>query len=104
MILGTDGSRYDRIGKHLHYQTKGKGGMIRFFNGALYDNNKPIGHVVGETICLPDCSVIKKVDDTIFYGQISYKLEDEKMIGPGKVWFGVTNDWDALRIVLKETV
>ena len=46
MIVGSDGSRYCRIMKDLHYEIDGHTGLIRDFYGKLYDNQKAIFRAV----------------------------------------------------------
>ena len=51
---------------------------------------------------MPDCSWIKKEGSTIFTRTFDYELKNETLISPVKIWFDVKNDWDAMRIVLKD--
>ena len=102
MIVGSDGSRYCRIMKDLHYEISGHTGMIRDFYGKLYDNSKVLGDYVNGGIFLPDCSWIKKEGSTIFSPVFDYELKDDTLISPIKIWFEVEDEWDALRIVLKD--
>ena len=102
VIFGNDGSRYERIGRDLYYEIGGRRGSIRNFNGELFDVNKLVGHLINGNIYLPDCSWIKKSGDTIFSNYMNYKLVEDKLSCADKIWFGVENDWDAMRIVLKD--
>ncbi len=102
MIVGSDGSRYCRIAKDLHYEIAGRTGMIRDFYGKLYDNNKHLGDFVDGEIFLPDCTWIKRDGSMIFTRVFDYELKDDTLISPAKIWFEVENDWDAMRIVLKD--
>ena len=102
MIVGSDGSRYCRIMKDLHYEIGGRTGMIRDFYGKLYDGGHPLGDLVDGNIFLPDCSWIRHEGSTIFTPVFDYELKDDTLISPVKIWFEVEDDWDALRIVLKD--
>ena len=102
MIVGSDGSRYSRIMKDLHYEVSGHSGMIRDFYGKLYDNNKFLGDVVDGNIFLPDCTWIRKEGNIIFTRVFDYELKDDTLISPAKIWFELEDDWDAMRIVLKD--
>ncbi len=104
MIVGSDGSRYSKIANDLHYTIGGHTGLIRDFQGKLYDNNKHLGDYVRGSIFLPDCSWIRKEGSTIFTRLFDYEIKGDTLISPTKIWFEVYDEWDAMRIVLKDVV
>ncbi|MBO6214229.1 MAG: hypothetical protein J6N76_01685 [Lachnospiraceae bacterium] len=104
LIVGTDGSRYCRIGEHLHYEMPGSRGMIRTFSGSIYDNSRYLGSYINGNIVLSGKSKISPVGDQIFAGDDRYEIDpaEETLANEIRIWFGVDNRWDALRIVLKD--
>ena len=104
MIVGTDGSRYCRIGEHMHYEMPRHRGMIRVFGSNLYDNDRYLGSYIDGKIVLSGKSQIKPVGDQIFAGDDRYELDivEETLSNEIRVWFGVNNNWDAMRIVVKD--
>ncbi len=102
MIYGTDGSKYCRILQHFHYEINGRSGMIRNFSGKLFDNERYVGDCINGGIYMADQTWIKIADGKIFTQYGRYELDADVLSSDIVVWFGVQDEWDALRIVLKD--
>ena len=102
MIVGTDGSRFYRIGPHLHYLVNGHTGMIRDFNGRLYDGNRYLGAYINGEIVMEGMSRIKFAEDRVFTASGEYTLDrsEETLSFGDKMWFEIRDKWDAMRIAL----
>lgn len=79
--------------------------MLRNFGGKLYDGDKYVGDRLRDGVFVSkDQTRIKSANDKIYAKNGHYTIEEDTLSTEEKVWFGITNMWDAMRIVLLESI
>ena len=87
----------------MFYEKNHREGFLRNFAGKLYDGDRYVGdRLRGGIYIAADQAWIKRADDKIFVGDARYTFADDTLSTEEVVWYGVSDPWDAMRIVLLE--